>query len=109
MVFSRERELRPDNRFQAGRARSFMEAWRAVDTVAIEERERRVAEVGGAIHERFRQRRALKKAEGRGDVKFDVRRGHSGKLATTEDTKDTEVKTDVKPLLPSVLSVLRGE
>ena len=52
-----------------------MKAWRAVDAVAIEERQRRVAELGGAIHDRFGQRCALKKAEGGGGVEFDVR-GH---------------------------------
>ena len=44
----------------------------AVDAVAIEQRERRVAELGRALDERFRQRRRLEKTErGRG-VELDV-------------------------------------
>ncbi len=49
-----------------------MEAWSAVDAVAIEERERRIAEIGRAIDERFRQRRALKKTERRRCVELNV-------------------------------------
>ena len=56
-----------------------MEARRAVDAVAIEQRERRIAELGGALDERFGQRRALQKAEGGGGVKLDVH---------DEDTQD---------------------
>ena len=49
-----------------------MESRRAVDAVAIEQRERRIAERGGAIDERFGQRRAVEKRKrGRG-VEFDV-------------------------------------
>src|SRR5262249_39379879 len=50
-----------------------VEARRAVDAVAIEEREGGIPEIGGAIDERFGQGRALQKAErGRG-MKLDVR------------------------------------
>jgi len=42
-----------------------MEAWSAVDAVAIEQGERGVAEIGRAVDEGFRKRRALKKAERR--------------------------------------------
>ena len=50
-----------------------MEARRAVDAVAIEQRQRRVAEIGRAIDERLRERRALEKAEGGRGVKLDVK------------------------------------
>ncbi len=49
-----------------------MEARRAIDTVAIEKRERGIPEIGGTIDEGLGQRRALKKSEGRGGVEFDV-------------------------------------
>jgi len=42
-----------------------MEPRRAVDAVAIEQRERGVAERGGAIDERFGQRRAVEERERR--------------------------------------------
>jgi hypothetical protein len=46
---------------------------RTVDAVAIEQRERRVAEFRRALDERFGQRGALKKAEGGRSVELDVR------------------------------------
>ena len=71
----------------AGGRRGLVKPRRAVHAVAIEQRERRIAEIGGAIDERFRQRRALQKAEGGGGVELDVgqtqgharhHRGHRG-------------------------------
>ena len=56
-----------------GGGRGLVEPRRAVDAVAIEERHGRVAEIGGAIDDRFRERRALQKAEGGGGVELDVR------------------------------------
>ena len=53
-------------------SRGLVEPRRAVDAVAIEERHGRIAEIGGAIDERFGQRRALQKAEGGGGVELDV-------------------------------------
>jgi hypothetical protein len=41
-----------------------MKAWRAVDTIGIEECERWIAERRRTLDERFGQRGALKKAEG---------------------------------------------
>ena len=60
-----------------GRERRLVKPRRAVDAVAIEKRERRIAEVGGTVDERFGQRRALKKTESRGRVQFDIG-GHGG-------------------------------
>ena len=55
-----------------------MKARRAVDAVAIEQRERGIAEIGGAIDERFRKRGRLKKTErGRG-VELDVHKWSIG-------------------------------
>ncbi len=48
-------QLRSHDRLQARRARGIVKAGGAVDAVAIEERKRRVPEIGGAIHERFGQ------------------------------------------------------
>jgi hypothetical protein len=63
-----------------------METWSAIHAVAIEQCKRRIPEIGGSIDERFGQRRTLEKTEGGSGVEFDVRRGHSDELATTEDT-----------------------
>jgi hypothetical protein len=52
-----------------------IEARRAVDAVAIDERQRVVAEVGGTRDERLGQRRAFQKAERRRGMKFHVRGG----------------------------------
>ena len=64
LEISREGQLGADNRFDPGGKGSFVKPRRAVDAVAIEERERGIAELGGAVDERFRKRRALEKAEG---------------------------------------------
>ncbi len=65
------RQLRPDDRADAGGQRGLVEARCAVNAVAIEERECGIAELGGPVDERFRQRRALEKTERRGRVEFD--------------------------------------
>jgi len=49
-----------------------MEARRAVDAVAIEQRQRRVAERRGALDERLGQRGAVEKGKSRRRVKFDI-------------------------------------
>jgi hypothetical protein len=49
-----------------------MKPWRAVDTVGIEQRERRISERGGTLDERLGQRSALKKTERRRGVKLDI-------------------------------------
>jgi len=48
----------------------------AVHAIAIEKRDRRICELGGAIHEHFWQRRALKKTEGGRGMEFDIGCGH---------------------------------
>src|SRR5258707_298685 len=58
-----DRQFRADDRPEPGATRGFMKARRTVHAVAIEERERGVAEQRRAIDERFGQRCALKKAE----------------------------------------------
>jgi hypothetical protein len=57
-----------------------VKARRAVDAVAVEERDGGVAELSGAVDERFGKGGALQKAEGRRRVELDVRR-HNGTLA----------------------------
>ena len=57
---------------EAGGRRGLVKPGRAVHAVAIEQRHRRIAELGGAIDDRFRKRRALEKAEGGGGVELDV-------------------------------------
>ena len=74
-----DRQLGADDGLDPGGARGLVEARRAVDAVAIEQRHRGVSEIGRAIDERFGQRRALEKAEGRGGVELDI---HSGLRAT---------------------------
>jgi len=49
-----------------------MKARRAVDAVAIEERERRIAEGRGAFDERFGERGAVEKGKGRCGMQFDI-------------------------------------
>ena len=74
------RQFGADDWCNAGGGRRFVEARRAVDAVAIEERERGIAERGGTVDERFRQRRALQKAERRRSVELDVRGGHDTRM-----------------------------
>ena len=84
-----DRQLRADQRADAGGERGFMEARRAGDAVAIEQRDRRVAEHGRAIDEHFRQRRGAQKTEGGGSVKLDVH----GQARVHRDTEDTETSS----------------
>jgi hypothetical protein len=93
-----------DDRFQAGRPRGFMEAWSAIHAVAIEQCKRRISEIGGSIDERFGQRRTLEKTEGGSGVEFDVRRGHSDELATTEDIEDTDSVSSVVDRYQSIIA-----
>jgi hypothetical protein len=67
-----DRELSADDRANARGDCRFMKAWRTVHAIPIEQRERRVAEIGGPIDERLGKRRALQKTERRCRVKFDV-------------------------------------
>ena len=57
-----DRQLRADDRAQPGGGRGLVKPRRAVDAVAIEQRHGRVAEIGGAIDDRFRERRALRES-----------------------------------------------
>ncbi len=52
-----------------------MKARRAVDAVAIEQRERGIAERGRALDERFGQRRAAEERKRRRGVELDVGHG----------------------------------
>src|SRR4029453_893452 len=61
---SGERQLRADDRLQAGFLRGEMKARSAVDAVAIEQRERGIVERRGAIDERLGQRRTAEQGEG---------------------------------------------
>ena len=54
----RDRELRADDGLEPGLLRGAVESRRAVDAVAVEQRQRRIAQRGGALDERLRQRRA---------------------------------------------------
>jgi hypothetical protein len=72
-----------------------MKPRRTVDAVAIEKRERRIPELGGAIHQRFGKRRTLQKAEGGRGVEFDVRRRH-------EDTVSIHDRVDEPPVGVSI-------
>ena len=66
------RQLRADDRLEPRLLRGEMKARRAVDAVAIEQRQRRIAQRRRPIDERLRQRRAVEKRKrGRG-VEFDV-------------------------------------
>jgi hypothetical protein len=66
-----------------------MKTRRAVDAVAIEQRERRVAELRRARHERFGKRRTLQKAERRGCVQLDV---HRRKEASARESSDFSIQ-----------------
>src|SRR5262249_13977744 len=54
-----------------------MEAGRAVDAVAIEQRERRIAERRGAVDERLGKRGAVEKRKRGSGVKLDIHGGTS--------------------------------
>jgi hypothetical protein len=49
-----------------------MKSRNPVHAVAIEQRQRRITEICGALDERFRQRRAVEKGEGGRGVEFDI-------------------------------------
>ena len=59
--FERDGQLGADDGFQPGAPGGKVKARDAVDAVAIEQRQRRIAELGGALHQRFRQRGAVEK------------------------------------------------
>jgi hypothetical protein len=44
----------------------------AVDAVAVEQRQRRVVELRRALHQGFRQRRAIEKGKRRRSMQFDI-------------------------------------
>jgi hypothetical protein len=62
------RDLTADDSLDPGSPCRLVEPRRAVDAVAIDERERRVAQRRRAFHERLGQRRRLEEAEGGGSV-----------------------------------------
>src|SRR4029079_7618496 len=99
----------PDDRLDAGGPRRLVKAGRAVDAVAIEEGQGRIAEIAAAIDEGFGQRRALQKAEGGCGVQLDVggERRHGFTTMDTKDTKDTKEK-HIKNNCLCVLCVLCG-
>ena len=63
--------------FDAGLFRRHMKAWRAVDSVAVEQRHSRTSEVRADGYQLFRKRRAFQKAESRTRVEFNVVFGHN--------------------------------
>ena len=67
-----DRDLGADERPHAGAPRGREEARRAVDAVAVGERERVVAERGGALDQVLRQRGAAQEAEGAAAAQLDV-------------------------------------
>ena len=54
-----DRQFRSNNRAEARCGGGLVEPRRAVDAVAIEERDGGIAEIGGTIDDRFGKRRAL--------------------------------------------------
>ena len=73
---TRYRQLSADDRLDAGALRGEVKTRRAVDAVAIEQRERRIAERRGAVDQRFGQRGAVEKRKGGGSVQFDIHGAH---------------------------------
>ena len=71
----RDRQLGADDGAEAGGFGGLMKARRAVDAVAIEQRERGIAERRGTLDERFGQRRAAEKRKRRRGVELDVGHG----------------------------------
>ena len=67
-----DRQLGANDGAQSRLPRRLVESRRAVDTIGIQQRQRRVAERGGAFDQRFRQRGAMEKAEGGRTMKFDI-------------------------------------
>src|SRR3954466_11032680 len=76
-----QRQFGANDRLQSRFLRGEMEPRRAIHAVAIEERERRVAERRGAIDERLGQRRAVEKGKGGGGVELGVWHGVGAKGA----------------------------
>ena len=79
-----------------------MESRRAGDAVAIEQRNRGIAERGGAIDEHLRERGSAKETEGGGSVQFDI---HG---RTPQRHRDTELGcyTPVPLSSPSINNAL---
>ena len=73
-----DRQLRPDDRLQPCTRGGKMKSWEAVDTIAIEQRDRGIPELRRAGDERLRQRRPVEKGERGGGVKFDVHQSAVG-------------------------------
>ena len=69
-----ERELGADDRSDARSEGGAMKPWSAVDAIAIEQRQRGIAEIGRPVDERLGKRRALEKTEGGRGMEFDVHR-----------------------------------
>ena len=69
-----DRQLRADKRPQPGALRRLVKSWRAVHTISIEQRQRRISKRSRTLDERFRQRGTLQKTERRRRVKLDVHR-----------------------------------
>jgi hypothetical protein len=65
-------ELGADERPDSHGERRLMKARYAIDAVAVEQRDRPVAEIGRPIDQRFGQRGALKKAEGGSRMQLNV-------------------------------------
>ena len=55
------RQLRADDRFYSGGLRGAIELRRAIDAVTIEQRQRGIAKLRGAVDERSGQRGAIQK------------------------------------------------
>ncbi len=72
--YLRDGELRPDNRLNPRGLGGLVKPRRAVDAVAIQQRERRILQFRGARDQRFGQRRALQETESRGGMEFDIHR-----------------------------------
>jgi hypothetical protein len=66
------RQLRADNWLYSGGLCGFMKSRDAVDAVAIDERQRPVADLHRSVDEDLGKRRTLKKAEGRRGVELDI-------------------------------------
>jgi hypothetical protein len=75
LAVERDRQFRANQRPDACGTRSLVEAGDAVHAVAIEQRNRVVAEFRCAVDDRLGKRRALQEAEGRCGMQFDVRHG----------------------------------
>jgi len=96
------RQLGADDRADPGGARRLVEARRAVHAVPVEQRERRVAEIGRAVDDRFRQRGAFQKAERGSGVELDVREhgGTGNRSDIKRKTSHFELRTCLSPRSP---------